>query len=151
MATILNPTPVAAQTFDGMWVQHLNIVLPTEANPRGVIQSHLLPYDGSNLLALGVKRVMQPLPSTQAPTTQMLDMLKAEVSRLSGNTSAPQQIMVSANDPTKPVRATIRFTDKKMHNIADCFALAATDSSFAGVLGSTLAEIARLAGLEFTA
>jgi hypothetical protein len=151
MATILNPTPVTPQTFSGMWVQHLNIVLPTEEKPKGIIQAHLLPYDGTNLLALGGKRVMKSLPSEEAETAQMLDGLKAEVARLSGNTSAPLQIMVSAQDPTKPVRATVRFADRKMHNIADCFALAAEDSVFAGVLGSTLAEIARLAGLEIEA
>jgi hypothetical protein len=148
MATILNPTPVTPQTFSGMWVQHLNIVLPTEGKPKGVIQAQLLPYDGTNLLALGGKRVMKPLPSLESATTQMLDNLKAEVARLSGNASAPLQIMVSAQDPTKPVKATVRLADRKMHNIEDCFALAATDSSFATVLGSTLAEIARIAGLQ---
>lgn len=131
-----------------MWVQHLNIVLPTEDKPKGVIQAQLLPYDGTNLLALGGKRVLKSLPSAESATTQMLDNLKAEVARLSGNTSAPLQIMVSAQDPTKPVRATVRFANRKMHNIEDCFALAATDSKFAGVLNATLSEIARIAGLQ---
>jgi hypothetical protein len=148
MATILNPTPVAAQTFSGMWVQNLNIILPTEDKPKGTIQAQLLPYDGTNLLALGGKRVMKPLPSAESATTQMLDNLKAEVARLSGNTSAPHHIMVSAQDPTKPVRASVRFVDKKMHNIADCFALATKDKVFATVFNATLVEIARLADLK---
>jgi hypothetical protein len=148
MATILNPTPVTPSTFAGMWVQHLAIVLPTDEKPKGVINANLLPYDGSNLLVLGGKRAVAPLPTQDASTNAMLTSLKAELARLSGNTTDPLTITVSAQDPSKPVRASIRFADKKVHNIADCFALAATDQSFAGVFVSAMGEIARLAGLE---
>lgn len=151
MATIVNPTPVTTQTFNGMWVQHISVIFLTGDKPKGAILAQLLPYDGANLLALGGKRVTRPLPSAETETIQMIDSLKAEVARLSGNNSEPLDIMIFAQDPSKPVSANIRFADKKAHNIADCFALAAKDGKFASVLGSTLAEIARIAGLSVDA
>jgi hypothetical protein len=148
MATIINPTPVTPQTFDGMWIQSLNIHPATEGNPKGFLQSKLLPYDGKNLLVHGGKDVRKPLPDRDSKTNAMVDALVAEVQRLSGKTEKIINISVSAFDPSKPVKAFARFEGGKFHIIEDCFALAAEDSNFAGVLNLTLAEIARLAELE---
>ena len=148
MATILNPTPITPQVFSGMWIQNLNMFLPTEARPKGFIQARLLPYDGSTLLALGGKDVRTALPNNSEQTAAVLTSLIAEVKRQANKTAEPISITVMAQDPSKPVRAHVRFADNKHHVIADCFALAGTDSVFAGVFNSAMAEIARLAGLS---
>jgi hypothetical protein len=79
----------------------------------------------------------------------MITSLVAEVKRQAATESTPNVIQVSAPDPAKPVTAMIVFPrPEKPHHIASCFALAATDSTFATVLSQTMAEIARLGGLE---
>jgi hypothetical protein len=135
-----------------MWITSLAIVLPTAEKPKGIINARLLPYDGANLLATGHKDVRAILPSVDAATTAMVEALIAEVKRQAGTESAPNVIQVSAPDPAKPVTAMIVFPrPEKPHRIASCFALAATDSTFATVLSQTMAEVARLGGLEVQA
>jgi hypothetical protein len=149
MATILNPTPVTPQVFSGMWVQHLNIILPTEARPNGMLHGRLLPYDGANLLALGEKRVHRPINANSDGETQaMIASVTEEVKRQAGKTANPVHIAVMARDPSQPVVAFIRFDDRTHHRIPDCFALAGTDQQFAQVFVGVLAELARLSGCE---
>jgi hypothetical protein len=146
---IANPTPIQAATFNGMWITMLQIIFPTVDKPRGIIQGRLLPYDGTTLLALGGKEAMRSIPSQDAQTTAMLTALETEVKRLANTTAAVRSIQVFANDPSKPVFAQFTFVGvKQPHRIVDCFALAATDAMFAGVLNATMAEVARIAGLK---
>jgi hypothetical protein len=55
---------------------------------------------------------------------------------------------VMAMSPAQPVVAMILFTDGTYHTIPDCFGLASTDATFAGVFMDVMAEVARQAGLE---
>ena len=55
-----------------------------------------------------------------------------------------------ATDPTKAVGAQVIYADGTAHRIFDCFALAGTDATFAGVFNSTLGGVAALAGLTVT-
>ena len=131
-----------------MWIQSLQIMLPSDKNPRGILRARLLPYDGTtNLLAIGSKDVMRPIPSTEAPLTAMLATITAEVLRLADTDRSVRVIHVNAPDPAKPVSCAIMFTEGRPHFIPDCFALATTDASFATVLQGTMGEVARLAGL----
>lgn len=110
----------------------------------------MLPYDGTNLLALGGKQVMRRIDGALDGQTQaVLATITTEVKRLAANDTQPLSVIVGAQDPTKPVRIVVWFADKKTYHIPDAFALAGTDSTFAQVFGATLAEIARLAGLPF--
>ncbi len=135
MSLIQNPTPITANTFNGMWINQLQIFLP-----QGNIQASFLPYDGTHLLATGGKRIMQKASNGS------LDALIAEVKSLSGKTSEPTLIQVFATDPSKPVTAQVIFTDKSIYRIPDCYALAATDSVFAGVFNNTIGLVVGLAG-----
>ena len=145
---IPNPTPITAATFAGLWIQSLQIMLPSDTQPRGLLRARLLPYDGAaNLLAVGAKDVMRPLPSTEAPLTAMLATIITEVQRLAVTEREVRAIHVHAPDPAKPVSCTILFAEGSPHRVANCFALAATDATFAAVLAGTMNEIARLAGL----
>jgi len=92
---------------------------------------------------------MRHIPSQDSQTTAMLASLKAEAKRLANTTAPVRSIQVFAGDPAKPVSAQFVFVGVKApHRIADCFALAATDATFAGVLNATMAEVARIAGLQ---
>lgn len=149
---IANPAPITPQTFAGMWITTLGVFFPTTEKPRGFIGGNLLPYDGQHLLATSGKRVfVGDLAARRASDAQldaMLTALAAECQRQAGKTAAVKFITVAAPDPTKSVVAQISFVDGSFHRIPDCFALAATDTAFAAVLGATMAEVARLAGLN---
>ena len=140
MATIVNPTPVTPSVFGGMWITSLAVFAD------GKVSAQLLPFDGSHLLATGGIGVNGKQLS--APT---LAALITEAKRQAATTVAPKMIQVMAQDPTKPVTAQILFADTdpktKPHRIADCYALAGTDTQFATVFGTVLAEVAGLAGL----
>ena len=145
---IINPTPVTPQVFDGMWITNLMLMLPTPERAVGMLHASLHPYDGANLLVAGRKDVRRGIPAQDAQTTALIATFIAEVKRQKDTDAEPVTISVMAQDPTKPVRASVRFAGNIHHNIPDCFALAATDSAFAQVLGDTMAEVARLAGLS---
>ena len=145
---IANPTPVTAATFDGMWITSLNIVFPNANRPNGSLQGRLLPFDGQHLLATGGRNVRQALPADALTAT--LDTLKAECKRQASKTADPLFVTVMASDPANPVVANIVFDDRSSHVIRDCFALAATDAVFGGVLQAVMAKVADLAGLTIT-
>ena len=146
---IINPTPITANTFNGFWVASLSIFNPTTDKPNGFFGCSLLPYDGVHLLATGYKQVafsnLTAKRSADATFNSVLSTLDTECKRQSAKTTDIKSVQVFSN-PTK-TSAEIGFTDGTYHRIVDCFALAATDSTFAGVLSGTLAEIARQAGL----
>jgi hypothetical protein len=151
MAKILISNPIIANAFDGMWINQLQIILPA-GDKTGILQANLLPYDGQHLLATGGKRVSQlNLPAARAANPALAAMLSAivsEVKRQSNKAVEPAIISVIASDPSKPVVAQVMFTDKTSHRIADCFALAGTDATFAGVLNTVLGTVAVMAGLQ---
>ena len=134
-----------------MWVNQLQIILPHDGKP-GILQGNLLPYDGQHLLATGGKRVVQANLIQARQNSPALDgmivMAIAEVKRQAAKDVEPSIISVFAPDPAKPVTAQILFSDNTSHRIPDCFALAGTDPTFANVLGTVLATVAVLAGLQ---
>ena len=135
MAQIQNSSPIVASTFSNMWIQQLQIFLP-----QGNVQANFLPCDGTHLLATGGKGIMQIAPSGS------FTALIAEVKTLANKTVEPTLVQVFASDPTKPVSAQCIFSDKTNYRIADIYALAATDATFAGILGNTLVLVAGMAG-----
>ena len=150
MATIINPTPIVAGTFGGMWIRNISVMLPTETH-QGVLSAELLPYDGTHLLATGGKRValtdLKTKRTTDAQLDAMLTAITAEVKRQKNTTVEPRIVSVQAPDPTKPVVASVQFVDKTNHIVRDCFTLAGTDQTFGMVLQQVLGEVARQAGL----
>lgn len=153
---IQNPTPVTPQTFNGMWVSNVRLVLPNSDFPETFREGHgsfnamLLPYDGTHLLATGGKPVSVENLLTKRAEDSTFDGVIAsivtEVERQAGKTDL-RSLMVIGNDPTKPVRAIGEFADLSRHTIADCLTLAGTDEVFGGVFQSAMNEIARQAGL----
>ena len=143
---ITNPTPITTSgLFGGMWITSIRIMLPFETH-KGMLDASLLPYDGTaHLLAVGRKDVRRPIP--HADVYAMVDAVTTEVKRQADTDRAVRMIHVNAPDPSKPVTATVIFSEGRPHFIPDCFALAGTDSTFAGVLGNVMATIAGLAGL----
>jgi len=150
MAIIQNPTPITAETFNGMWINQLQIFLPLGAQ-KGFIQGRLLPYDGTHLLATGGRDVrvfdLATKRTTDAALDAVLTALVAELKRQSKKTTDIKFLNVMAPDPAKAVSAMVFFSDNTHYNIANCYALAGTDATFAGVLTNTLGEVAVLAGL----
>ena len=137
MTTIQNPTPITANTFNGMWISQLQIFLP-----QGNVQANFLPYDGTHLLATGGKNFRQIAPAGS------FTALIAEVKTLANKTVEPNLIQVFAPDPSKPVSAQFVFSDKTNFRINDIYALAATDAAFANVLSNTVTLVSGLAGLK---
>ena len=151
MATIINPTPITAGTFGGMWIRNISVMLPVE-NHQGVLSAELLPYDGAHLLATGAKRValndLKTKRTTDAQLDALLTALVAEVKRQKNTTAEPRIISVQAPDPSKPVVATVQFVDKTSHVVRDCFGLCGKDKTFAQVFQSVMGGVAQLAGLS---
>ena len=150
MALIINPTPITAATFNGMWINQLQIFFPLAAQ-KGFIQGNLLPYDGTHLLATGGKSVrtfnLAGKRITDSNLDSTLTALQAELKRQSKNNADQKFVNVSAPDPAKAVVATVFFADDTHYTVTNCYALAGTDATFAGVLNNTMATVARLAGL----
>jgi hypothetical protein len=150
MATIINPNPVTAGTFGGMWIRNLQVILPGDGKP-GMLQANLLPYDGQHLLATGEKRVfvtnLAARRSTDAPLDAMLTALVTEVKRQAKTESEPKMVNVMAMEPSKPVVAMVMFAEGKPYRVDDCFALADTDHQFGQVFNQVMGEVARQAGL----
>lgn len=148
---IINPTPVTAATFDGMWVTNLGLYFPVTELPHSFLSARLSQYDGTNLLSTGGKYLNLPNLAASRAADAVLEAsisdLLAECQLLAASESPVSMLLVSAPDPTKPVWARIVFVDKEFHDIHDCYALAATDPVFATVFQNTLEEIARLSGL----
>jgi hypothetical protein len=139
MATIQNPTPITTNTFNGMWISQLQIFLP-----QGNVQASFLPYDGTHLLATGGKNFRQIAPAGS------FNSLIADVKTLANKTVEPTLVQVFAQDPSKPVSAQFIFSDRTNYRINDVYALAATDSVFAGLLNNTMGLVATLAGYTIT-
>ena len=148
---IVNPTPVTTNTFDGMWVRNIGLMLPVDGH-QGVLSAELLPYDGVHLLATNGKRVsinnLVDKRKTDANLDAMLTAIVAEVKRQKNTAVEPRIVSVQAQDPTKPVVASVQFVDKTSHVVKDCFTLAGTDQTFGAVLQQVMSEIARKAGLK---
>jgi hypothetical protein len=133
-----------------MWINQLQIFFPIDEQ-KGFIQGSLLPYDGTHLLATGGRSVrvfnLAAKRKTDASLDSMLAGLVAELARQSKTATAVRFLSVSSLDPSKPVLVTVFFADDTHYTIADCYALAATDSVFAGVFTGTLTKVATLSGL----
>lgn len=155
---IVNPTPITPGEMTNMWVANLRIDFPTE-NPypfpipqaNGRLSATLLPYDGTHLLATGVKPLfIQKLNERLASDTTfntVVTSLVAEAKRQANKILEVKNISVFAPDPAKAVRAMVNFADGSFFTIHDCFTLASTDTTFGGVFMSTMNEVARQAGL----
>ena len=149
---IINSTPITTGTFSGMWVTNLVVVFPSAERPKGMIDGTLLPYDGINLLATsGAKVSISDLTTARATDLVLSGVvinLASECQRQASKTAAVRTVIVMAMSPAQPVVAMILFTDGTYHMINDCFGLASTDATFAGVFMDVMAEVARQAGLE---
>jgi hypothetical protein len=150
---ILNPTPITPSTFGGMWITSLQIVLPANGRP-GVYSARFLPYDGAYLLSTGGKSVgSSNLTAKRAGDQQfdaMMNALVSEVKRQANRQDDPAVITVSAPNPQQAVVATVIFADHSVHRVANCFALAGTDATFAQVFVGAMAELARQADFPYT-
>lgn len=135
---IVNPNPVTPLPFNGMWINRLHLSLVGASLARATF----LPYDGTNLLATGKQS------ATGSLTEGVKDALVAKLKSLDNTFVTPITVDVQADDPTKPVKAMIRFTSGPPLIIPDCYALCGTDPEFAQVFSNTMADIAALAGLE---
>jgi len=161
---IINPSPITAGTFNGFWVSNVTYLAPLPGTSvqrqNGFFAANLLPYDGTHLLATDIKQVVinNVLAKRAADSVfaSMLDNLANECKRQANNTSSVERITVSALNPAKKnaagapiVSAFVQFdsSNNSTHQIKDCYALAGTDSTFAGVFNAAMGEIARLAGL----
>ena len=148
---IQNPNPVSTSTFSGMWITNLSVILPT-ADKAGLLTVNFQPYDGSHLLATGGKRfaIMDIAKKSEEDATfkTMIDTLIAECKRQANKDGDIKFINVMAQDTARPVVAQIVFDDKIPYTIKDCFALAGSDTAFAGVFQGTMNEVAKLAGLS---
>ncbi len=146
MADIINPNPPTLAAFDKLWLTNLIINF---REPKLI--AALAPYNGTFTLNNNTVKLSFDLlvkRSEDAALDAVMTALVAEIDRQAGREGA-RILSVSAANPTGRVRATIIFDDGVTHVIPDCFALAATDATFAGVLQGTLAEVARQAGLPF--
>lgn len=153
---IINPNPIVASTFNGYWITNAQFI--QNAGVMKMLQANLLPYDGTHLLATGQKRVNELDLATKmesdANLSAVITSIKAEIARLSGHSEDFHIMQINAGDPSKPVTATIMWDKPEtgeaipMYRIADCFALCASDTQFAGVFQNTMGEIARLGGLN---
>jgi hypothetical protein len=143
MADIINPNPPILAAFDKLWLTNLIINF---REPKLI--AALAPYNGTFTLPSTVKLSfdLRVKRSEDAALDAVMTALVAEIDRQAGREGA-RILSVSAANPTGRVRATIIFDDGVTHVIPDCFALAATDTAFAGVLQGTLAEVARQADL----
>ena len=155
---IINPTPQTPGVFNNMWVANMILQQPDPDFPAplfqqgyGRLNATLLPYDGTHLLATGRKVVfISKLTDKMTEDTVfagVITALLAEAQRQAKVTTAVKSVSLSAPDPTKPVVVSAKFVDGTTYAIPDCWALAGTDSVFAGVFNNTEVEIARLAGL----
>jgi hypothetical protein len=135
---IINPNPVTPLPFNGMWINRLHISL----TGPGLVRASLVPYDGTNLLATGKRSATGSLP--EATKSALVAKLKS----LDKPFVDPITVDVQAYDPSKPVKAMIRFATGQPLIIPDCYALCAADPEFAMVFSNTMTEIATLAGLE---
>ena len=157
---IVNPTPITPQTFNGMWVANVRLALPNTDFPvtfregHGSFNATLLPYDGAHLLATGGKPVRVENLLTKRAEDATFDgevtAIIAEIERQASKTGLCT-LSVYGGDPARPVVAIAEFADHTRHTIADCYALAGTDTVFAGVFQAAMVEIARQAGLTVTA
>ena len=155
---IINPTPQNPGIFSGMWISNLSLIQPDPNFPAplfeqgyGRLTATLLPYDGAHLLATGRKQViiskLTDSISTDTTLSNIISSLISEAQRQGSTTSPVKTLVLSALDPTQPVKVTSKFVDGTSHSITNCFALANTDTIFANVFNNTMVEIARLAGL----
>lgn len=143
---ITNPTPIQAATFSGMWITSISVMTPRDGK-RGMLRARFLPYDGDkHLLAIGTVDLVRPIP--HAETDAIVASIVTEVKRQAKTDKEVRVIHVNAPDPSKPVTATVMFAEGSPHFIKDCFALVATDATFAGVFGTAMANIAGLAVFE---
>lgn len=132
---IQNPNPIAASTFNGMWIQNAQFISESK-----LVQASLLPYDGTHLLATGRKMVNKK-------DEALVASVAAEAKRLSGKDAEVKLVRVMAPEPSKPVMLQVIFADNSVHMEKDCYAKAAQDAVFAEKFNATLNAIATLAGL----
>ncbi len=117
------------------------------------MSAHFIPFNGDIVLRhenAGMDLFIRDLPAARAADPVLdaaLSALVVECQRQAGTAEGMVSVTVMASGPTLPVRASLLFTNDVSHQIRDCYALAATDATFAGVFQATMAEIARQKGL----
>jgi hypothetical protein len=151
MNTIVNPTPIANVTFGGYWITSFALSLP--AGAPGFLNAQFQPYDGSShVLGTGGESVAIRNPSSNTAAAALIAALQAEVQRQAASTTPFCFMQLIGRDPSKPVRAQAFYpavggVKPAPFVIADIFAKAASDATFAAVLASALSAVAGLAGL----
>ena len=164
---VINDLTITAQPFNKLWLTKLDLKFPT-GRDNGFLSAWFSAYDGIHLLSNTVRPlVLDNLKDLgDEEFAAMLNALRTEIDRLSGGQltkleavrtfasaqgieldTAPLMLTVIAVNPPS-VRAVVTMVFGLALHIDDCFALAAVDPTFAQVLGGTLTEIARQAGLS---
>ena len=154
MSTIACPSPIAATTFDQMWISSVRVMLP-KYGFLGNISVKFHPRSGDHILATDLVYLnLTDLVKEQVDDLELksvLDGLVTECGRqrfgVLEQTATLKSLNVRASSPTKPVIAVMDFTDGQRHTIEDCYALAATDFQFAVTLDSILVKLAQKANL----
>lgn len=147
---IKNPNPVTA-TFEGMWITNVAIIFP-EKGKTGSLNAKMQPWEGEHLLMTGGKQVnvwnLTQSANQDAALSSILESIKTNMARLSGNSEPLKMVQVVAIDPAKPIFVQAVFNDNKVYRIQDADALTKTDSEFAQCFGTALGKIASLGGLS---
>ncbi len=152
---IQNPSPIEVAPFAGLWISRL-CFCPVPVNRAPYLAAAFRPYNGTISLndpALAVHLIIRDLPAARVADPVLDDAmtaLSAECQRQAGTVEDLTMLSVNAPSPTQPVAAILHFTNGATHRINSCYALAATDATFAGVFQATMAEIARQKGLTVT-
>ena len=154
MSIIACPSPIAATTFDRMWISSVRVMLP-KYGFLGNISVKFHPRSGDHILATDLVYLnLTDLVKEQVDDLELksvLDGLVTECGRqrfgVLEATGTLSTLMVRSASPTKPVMAVIDFTDGQRHTIEDCYALAATDQQFATIFNDTLVKLAQKANL----
>ncbi len=150
-------TPITVGTFDKMWISNVNL----NTQGAGTLRLAFNPYDGATTLTTNtVQKFFPQLFTGKAENKAFEDAVTAlldECKRQAKTTKKVLMLHVNARSPQDKVMATIMFekeegeTKPNIHNIGDCFALAATDQKFGIVFQTSLVAFAQKSGLSFQA
>ena len=140
-----------------MWIRHIALFMPQEASgqrpaSKGVLVSVMAPFDGTNMLATGEKKVnIRDLTSEALAANQdladLLSVLTTELARVATNDSGLLTCNINASYPDRPVAVQAFFKNGKGYTLGNMFALAAEDTTFAAAISTVMAKLAALAGL----
>jgi hypothetical protein len=133
---ILNPTPLAMQTADKLWIVSVRIA-------RGQIVATLAPWDGQFLAGSPAQwRTVRAVLADDAGARAAWQPVAASLSRAAGRQDAPETVGVQASNPGTRATVLARWADGGRYVIPDLFAAVAGDATLAAAYGAMMAWIA---------